>query len=327
MLKLHFITAQPDTVQYCWQTRVQIINLRQYGYSKQLRVLVLVRKGMDINPKWLELERDFPEVRFFWYMDTDDIYNKFINPISYEPLVRPNLLMCHFDEYRDLSKDAIFYLDSDVLFTRKIDFSKYLYDDICYLSDTIGYIGATYFDSKIHQVLPEKLIEYKKLDVLDNCTNYFNLSRKIAEQRENNSGGAQYLLKNVSVDFWKDVFDGSIYLKKYLTDINKEYFKSEEEGFQSFTADMWAVLYSLWKRGMKTECPKELSFAWSTDPISFIQSCNIYHDAGMTYRFNRGFVKGKYRNSEPIEVVKENYNNDYCTHWYVEQIEKVWRKK
>ena len=108
--------------------------------------------------------------------------------------------------------------------------------------------------------------------------------------------------------------------------VNKEFFKDENAGFQSWCADMWALLWQLWKREQETKIVPELEFAWGTDSINKLNSCSIYHNAGvvsddMGYP---AFYKGKYHmGKDPfqdphIEIV---YNSEqskkYCTHFYV----------
>jgi hypothetical protein len=322
MLNLSFITCQPDQIIYAWQTRVQINNFRKYDYAKLLNVLVLMKSKHKPNKIWLDLVQEFPKVTFHFYEDNDEIYTRYIKPTGYESLCRPYLMQRYFEEYPGLKEAAIFYLDSDALFTNYLDFDKYLYDDnTCYLSDTISYIGYQYFDSKINQVLPERLERYKGIDVLNSCMRYFNLNRNDAVLNETGSGGAQYLLKNIDARFWKEVFDGAVYIKGFLSAINKEYFENESKGYQSFCSDMWSLLFTLWSKGMNTECPKDLDFAWSTDPVNLIEEKKIYHDAGMSCPCHNGFMKQKYRTSEPVDVKAIDFNPSLCTSWYAKQIE------
>lgn len=100
-----------------------------------------------------------------------------------------------------MSDKAIFYCDSDILFTEKFDIQRFVEDDICYLSDTINYIGAEYFDSRIKNVIPSKLEEYKSRDILNEVASLVGISRKVCEANEYDSGGAQYLLKNIDYLF------------------------------------------------------------------------------------------------------------------------------
>jgi len=90
---------------------------------------------------------------------------------------------------------------------------------------------------------------------------------------------------------------------------------------------MWAVLWNLWSRDQETKIVPELDFAWGTDPITKLDQCTIYHNAGIVSD-NMGeylaFYKGKYhRGTDPfedphLEMVYNNENSKkYCTHYYV----------
>jgi hypothetical protein len=64
---------------------------------------------------------------------------------------------------------------------------------------------------------------------------------------------------------------------------------------QSWTADMWAVLWEYWKRGNKTVVHSELDFSWATDSRSEYHKKNIFHLAGITESSKNVFFKGQYR--------------------------------
>ena len=150
---------------------------------------------------------------------------------------------------------------------KDFNLDQFLEDEICYLSDTNSYINASYFDSKINQVLPEKLEEHKNRDILGELASVIGISREICEANNDHSGGAQYLLKNVDDDFWSKVINDCILIRTYLQTVNREYFKDENSGYQSWCADMWAVLYNIWFREQETRVVPEMAFAWATDPI------------------------------------------------------------
>lgn len=334
MRQLHICTAQPDDTVFAWQTRVQLTNFRKYGYSALARILVFIpsdRVSKGINPLWLQLEKDFPETGFFFYPDTTDILNRFIKGFQYIPLLRPHILQQHFQQYPFLSEEAILYIDSDVIFTKPLDFTPFLEDDICYLSDTKSYISASYFDSKVKDVRPDRLDAYKNIDVLSKCLEMFGLTREIAEENENSSGGAQYLLKNIDSKFWKDVFDGCLFLRMSLLNINERFFpgstpqERENKGFQRWCADMWSVLWNLWKRDQKTLTPKEMDFAWATDSIQKWDKVHLYHDAGagsnplLFDKRNPKYIIGN-NVTTPFEDDLSFVSNEFCSYNYVQQI-------
>ena len=282
--KLQFISAQPNDSYFIWQLQVQLANFREMGYSDKYTILVYKHNKRANNDEftieWAELIEKYPETTFKFYEDPTGHLHSMMQKYDYIPLIRPWLLSKLFLEKPELKDDAIFYCDSDIIFTKPLDFSSYLDDDICYLSDTKSYISASYFDSKVKDVLADKLDIYKQIDVLDQLLNEFNLTREIAEKNEDGSGGAQYLLKNIDAKFWQDVFVGCIKVRMNLKSINRRFFESEDKGFQSWAADMWSVLFNLWSRGYETKCPKDLDFAWATDYIERWDQVYIYHDAG-----------------------------------------------
>lgn len=350
MKKLHILNCQPDDLTFWWQSLVQLNNARELGISDKFRLLIFTppdRQANGINPKWKELEGMFPESKFFYYFDEADIMRD-IGSVGYIPLLRPYMLARHFKDFPELVNDAIFYIDGDVLFTKPIDWiDSMVDDDVNYLSDTKGYLNSDYFDSKIKDVSPDKLEEYKKIDVLATLSQYFGISREICEKNKDCTGGAQSLLKNVDYRFWQDVYSGSIVVRKYLRSINTTYFPSEDKGFQSWAADMWSLIFNLWKRGATTSTPKEMDFAWATDSIDRIEKVNIFHNAGITGSKKLissepgdrvgtrievdcpAFYKGAYVNNDKtpfndVEYLESVVNNEisrkFCTYYYVQAI-------
>jgi hypothetical protein len=335
MRELRIITAQPNDLYFNWQLRVQLHNLRKYGLSDKYTALVWWhtsrQDGNDFKPYWDALKADFPEANIVYYADKTGDLLKLIGMFNYIPLLRPWLLERYFRDNPELKDQAILYMDSDVIFTKKPTFDHLLNDEVCYLSDTKSYISAQYFDSKIKDVLPDMLDNYKKVDILDELMKEFSLSRRTAEENQEGSGGAQYLLKNIDADFWRDVFEGCIKVKMNLGQVNRSFFENEDKGFQSWCADMWSVLFNLWKRGYKTACPPEMDFCWATDPIEKWDKVPFYHDAGAhTREIKPGhqlFLKreSKYINNQgtPFEDDLSFVSNEYCSLNYVKEIREI----
>ena len=270
-------------------------SLKELGLSDKAIVLVYTPGFRVENKKWKEIEKLYPEAKFAYYRDKDNEITKFLG--IYIPVLRPWLLEKYWKDHPEMSKYTVFYLDCDTVFTPKININHLIQDDVNYLSDTNSYINARYFDSKIKDVLPSKLEEYKKIDVLGDLTKRIGISREIAEANNDHSGGAQYILKNIDADFWKDVKQDCITIRAYLMEINKHYFESENKGFQSWCADMWAVLWNLWKRERITRNAPELEFSWASDHIDRVEKLGIFHNAGITGDMMGDtpcFYKGKY---------------------------------
>jgi len=332
---LSIISAQPNDSYFIWQLDVQLHNFRKYSYSDKARILVFKHSsrlnGEMFEDQWQSLQDKYPEAKFFFYEDPSGGLLQAMRTYDYIPLLRPWLLAKHFKEYPELSKDAIFYLDSDVVFTKYLDFSPFLDDDICYLSNTTSYISAEYFDSKVKDVLPDKIDIYNQIDVLDGACSLVGVNRDIAVANQQGSGGAQYLLKNIDSTFWENVFAGCAKIRTYLRSINRRFFENEDKGFQSWCADMWSVLWNIWAKGMETKCPQELDFAWATDDISKWDRVYIYHDAGASTKpireGHRLFHKreSRYINNEatPMEEDLSFVSEEYCSKNYVKEIQEA----
>lgn len=343
MRKLHIIAVQPDDLLYWWELKIWLTNLRKYSLSDRARVLIWIpfnRLAFLRHPRWAELEREFPESQFFYYEDQENFLGRFIQPHNYIPLLRPHVLEKHFTEYPDLTNDTIYYTDCDTVFTKDPLFLKgdWIQDDIIRMSFTgvketgYNYQNCDYIDGKIVDVIPEKLEQYKQIDVMQGMLDIFGLHREYVDTQNLNFGGVQYLLKNIDAKFWKEVFAGCIYVKKYLGSINRRFFASENKGIQSWCADLWSIQFNLWRRGLETHTPEEMSFAWATDTIDKWDKYTIYHDAGVAEESKRGFpgcteVLFYKRHQDYVNNVITPFDEDlsyvsdkYCSKKYVECI-------
>jgi hypothetical protein len=322
MKELKFIQSCPDDTYYTWQVNLWLESLKELGHSDKAISLIFTPKNRVFNEKWKVIEALYPEATFCYYKDEENI-----SPLLsvYIPTLRPYTLMRYFKDNPKSSNKAYFYCDADILFTKDFNLDKFQNDDVCYLSDTNSYINSDYFDNKVKDVMPSKLELYKTKDILEEMCNIIGITREIAEKNKLNSGGAQYFLKNLDADFWKKVMNDCINIKVYLQGINKEFFESENKGFQSWCADMWSVLWNLWLRNQETKVVKELAFAWSTDPIKKLETHTILHNAGVTGKFIKEipyFYKGTYHlgsnplNDNHIDVVLNNEKSKLTCNWF-----------
>lgn len=327
---LKFVCCQPDDTYYTWQVHMWMESLKELGHSDKAIVLIFIPSFREKNEKWQQVIDLYPEAEFVFYKDEDGI-SSFLG--TYIPILRPYVLKRYFAEHPEMKDKAVLYCDSDTVLTPKFNLEAYLNDDVSYLSDTNSYINASYFDSKIHQVLPEKLEEYKKRDILGELAEMCGISRAIAEEHNQHSGGAQYLLKNVDADFWAKVLQDCLIIRTFLMQVNREFFKDENTGFQSWCADMWAVLWNIWYRKQEAKNIPEMAFAWSTDPIQRVDEVGIFHNAGIAGEHNNGypaFYKGKYHTgADPFldphlqVVMNSDISKNFCTHYYTSRLIKL----
>ncbi len=339
---LVFVCAQPDDYRFSFQVEVFLENCIKMGYENEIQIILYVptkRLGTKTE-RFVEFKDRYatsnPNIKFFWYEDVNNEVLPLANVIDYIPLIRPWVLKKHFEAYPELSQKAIFYHDNDILFNKKLDFDQFLSDDICYMSNTDHYLNVSkYWDTKVKDVLPEKLEAYKKIDILDNLAKMNGISREVCERNDNKTGGAQYILKNIDASYWQDVYNSTITIRQYLrydgNGVNAQFFSDEDHGFQSWCADMWACLWMLWKRGYETATPSSLDFAWATDDYKKLDRVSIYHDAGVSkdnlhFLFNKNRPEYKSGQILPYEEDFSYVTNQRASYRYVQEILEVKKK-
>lgn len=330
---LKFICCQPDDDYYLWQVHTWVESLKEIGHSDKAVNVIFTPSYRTFNNKWKDLEALYPEAEWFYVKDTDKI-DKLIG--MYIPIIRPYSLMKYFKAHPFIRNTAIFYCDCDIVFTKNFDITKYIDDDINYLSDTNSYINASYFDSKIRDVLPEKLEDYKQRDILGEIASMIGISREICEKNNDDSGGAQYLLKNIDSVFWEEVIKNTLTIRNYLQGVNRTFFKDENAGFQSWCADMWGVLWTLWAHNSVTKVVPEMEFAWSSDGIQKLEKVGILHNAGIVGNTQGDiptFYKGNYHTgnspfSDPYLqiVLNDERSKTLCNHYYLTKVFEVKNK-
>jgi hypothetical protein len=316
MKELRFICAQPATTYYAWQVEVMINNFIEMGINPNMMDIVCYIESYDIPEAWIKLKENY-SARFFFYQDTRETKH-------YISSIRPNILKHHFIRNSHLEKEAIFYHDCDILFTKPINWEQYLNDDIWYGSDTRWYISHDYIISKGE-------------DVLDKMCDIVKIDKQIIKDNELNSIGAQYLMKNVSWKFWENVEKDSEQLFKQITDLNETKIiedrrtmppgeeRTPYHPLQIWCADMWAVLWNSWKMGNQTICHKDLDFAWATSSIFELKNFNILHNAGVVNNNTNMFYKSDYMNEYPYNK-KLDILPHTCSYYYWQEVCKTAKK-
>jgi len=293
--KLYFICAQPNTIYYAWQLEVMLRNFNEMGIldnpKYEVHIVTNIPYGDNflVESEFYKLSKEHSHTNLEFYYYADKRATK-----HYPSSIRPNLLKQHFAKHPEIK--TFFYHDCDMIFTKKdLDFIPFLQDDICYGSDVRFYIGHDYIASKEHNVL-EYMCQIAQIPL------------RVVRDNEHNCIGAQYLIKDVSADFWEEVEKISEELFLKITQRNN-YIKAQNPQYhelQIFAADMWAVLWCLWKLGKKTVPHKFFDFAWATDTIERYNECNIYHNAGVTESGHGLFFKGEFQDKVPDKNLRIN---------------------
>ena len=290
---LRFVCAQPATIYYAWQVEVMLNNFIEMGINLNNVDIICWKENNTIPDEWLKLANGYA-ARFFFYNDTRETKH-------YISSIRPNLLKQHWLAHPYLKDEAIFYHDSDIVFTKPISewISASIRDDEeWYGSDTRWYISHSYIKSKGDDVI-QKMCEIMEME------------ESLIEANELNAIGAQYLMKGIDYKFWDTVERDSERLYKEITDLNNEKVIEDRRTMppdearqpyhplQIWCADMWAVLWGGWRRGYKTNCLPEFDFSWGTSTKEDYHKLNIMHNAGVTSPNEGLFYKAEFMNELP----------------------------
>ena len=301
---MRYISAQPGQLYFCWQIDVMIHSFIKVGIEQDKIDILFSDFKTDIDA-YTDLKAKYPKVNFHIYPDTRE-------KVKYISSIRPHLLKKHFRKYWWKYRGTFLYHDSDIAFTKPLEIDDYVCgcDPTCYLSDTKSYIGYEYILSKGE-------------DVLELMAKTANIDIQVLKDNQENSGGCQYLLKDIDYKYWEEVeIDCENLYSKVFKLVNKK--KKQDPDYhelQIWCADMWAVLWNLWKRNRKTKIIQELDFTWASHSIDGWFKNAIYHNAGVVNTDNNEFQKGLYRVKKPPKDLEINPN--LACYKYYELIKQI----
>lgn len=327
------VVANPDDSYFVWQCHLYVESCLEAGFeAEQIHILLYKPTWREANPKWDMLRELYPTLNIFLYEDKG--VQGYLS--VYIPVLRPHILWQHFNRFPELKEKTIIYTDCDILWIKGLDITKFFDDNTNYISEASSYLNHSYLRGKEKDVLHEKAEEFSQIDVVKHLCAIVGISEDVLIKNNNNTGGVQYILKNIDAAFWKKVEEDVIAIRVYLLEVNRLYFKDENSGYQSWCSDLFAVLWNLWLRDQETKVIPELNFAWSTDPIERLDTTTILHNAGIVSEIGNGypaFYKGKYHHgSNPMEdpyldvILNNKESQKYCTWFYAKKLKELSHK-
>jgi len=297
---MKFICAQPAIQYYAWQVEVMINNFIRNGINPN-NIEIVSSYSASIPECWRKLANKYNYVRFFFYKD-ERRFSKYVSSI------RPYILYQHWLKYPELEKETIFYHDCDIVFTKPpVDFESLEEGEKCYVSDTVSYIGAKYIQSKGQ-------------NYLDIMTEIVGIPKEKVIENEKNSGGAQYIIKRITKEFWAKVYKDC---EEMFSTIVKKQNGNPSSPFQIWCADMWAVLWNLWVFNKEVEVHPSMAFSWATSGVAEWDRKIIFHNAGVTGERKDLFNKSQYQKIYPFGIKLEDFSSKHCSIKYVEEILKT----
>lgn len=301
MKNLRYVCCQPAIPYYTWQIEVLINNFIKMGVNPNLIDIVCAVDNNMIPHDWKELQNCYNYVRFFFYNDTRE-------DKTYIPSVYFNLMKQHIVARPEIQNDVLFVHDSDIVFTKEPKFQSMAAGDAWYLSDTRFYINYDYIQQKGNHIY-EKMCDIIGIDKL------------IPKLMNNNSGGAQYIVKNTTYEFWDKVENDSVKLYKYFCDEEPNYIKKHNGDYpiQKWTAGMWSFLWNAWYFGHETIVDDRMGFGWVTNAYSDVEQYSILHNAGVLESNTDLFYKGNYINKLPYNE-KLKISSERASYYYWNEI-------
>jgi len=308
-----FLSAQPDDFYFSWQIELQIFNFKNCGIEPgNMHILIGYDQKRGLRKSFEDIIFKNPDIKIFAYPDIR-IGKK------YPSSIRPNIIKQHFQAFPELENEVVFYHDSDIIFRTLPDFQKLKKGHYWFVSDTKSYINTDYIISSGSREL-----------FLEMC-HTVNITPQTVLENDANAGGAQYLLKNVTYNYWCKVEKDCEALFTILTRFNnanaeKEYEsngkkRSEHTGIQAWCADMWAVLWNALLYGYEVKIDHELDFCWPDEAIKRWHDCKILHYTGGSISAKpRSFCKVEYTQYPPYDEDLSSINNQTCSKIMVELI-------
>jgi len=296
MKDIVFVTAQPDVPYFHWQIKLYVHNFIEKGIDpKNIHVIFSTIGNNQLSQGTNELK----EIGINIHSYKDERVNK-----RYIPSIKPFLLYKWLEQYPQYGK-CFFLHDADIIFRELPDFDSMLDDDICYLSDTIGYIGYNYIMDCCKRYESQHPSS-EKGQLIKEMADTVGIDVSVIKENQENSGGGQYIIKNTDHKLWEKIYLDSFVLYNNMM-IYQRKFPINPGQIQFWTAEMWSVLWNLWLKDYKTKVVDELGFSWATDNIEIYEKKPILHMAGVTDDLKKTkFYKGEYINIDPIQKLIED---------------------
>jgi hypothetical protein len=296
MKDIVFVTAQPDVPYFHWQVKLYTHNFIEKGISPNDIHVIFSTLG---NNKLSQGAEELKNIGINIHSYKDERVNK-----RYIPSIKPFLLYKWLEQYPEYSK-CFFLHDADIIFRELPDFEKMMNDDICYLSDTIGYIGYDYIMDCCRRYESQHPSS-EKGQLIKEMADTIGISVDLIKENQKNSGGGQYIIKNTDYKLWEKIYLDSFTLYNNML-IYQRKFPINPGQIQFWTAEMWSVLWNLWLHNFKTKVVNELSFSWATDSVDVYKKHTILHMAGVTDDLKKTkFYKGEFINIDPIKKLIED---------------------
>lgn len=272
---MKYLIGTDDKPFYLWQMLVQINNFRKLGIEQDAYFVIVCHNNKP-SPELLNIIND-PDLKCHF-----EVYDDDRKAMRYSSTLRLRGIKYFWLNNEWFEKETFMYLDPDVVFTIPFDWSKHEKGDTWYVSDTKSYLDTKYVKSKSEKLFHE-------------MCNIVGVTPEQVEAQDPHCGGAQYIMKNVPYEFWDKVEIDSENLFNHMKSTETIY--HPQHPIQSWTADMWAVLWNALFFERKVEISPDMNFCWASDSMKRWEERVIFHDAGVVKEDGVRFCKVTHQRS------------------------------
>lgn len=291
------ICSQPDNTYFHWQNLIQFYNFKRLGMLEDHRAVFLIRPNEEPTEFILRFKEQFPNNVFIFKDEREQKH--------YIPTIKIHGVVKYLEQ--DTQQQDLMLIDSDIILREPIDYSLFTENNTVYCSDTKGYLGYQYLKTKGDEIIK------------DMC-GFMGITFEDVVEKNDQSGGAQLYYKGINdlLGYFKEVDEKAP--KLYDLMVKHPTYNQYTPPIQAWTAEMWAVLWLLWKREVKTEIHQELDFRWATDPIQLWETTKILHMAGVTANMKDKFYKGRYIKLSPFKQNYDFISDNSITKKYIDEM-------
>lgn len=301
---MKLIQCVTDNDYIVWQLYVQMVNFREMGIEQDAIILVATEDPRE------EMKRFAAWTKASVYYYRDDRAER-----NYFSGFRPNLLKKFFQ--RPDAPKVYLYHDQDIIFLKKPDLAELEKGEACYVAAAArSYLWADYVQA------------FKQYDHLSDMAKIvgIDVADILKYDQDKQTGGAQYVLKDLGYDFWNKVDHDVELIHRKITLDTLEDERNGVYHIQVWCADMWAVLYNLCYFKKDIQQHAMIDFAWPWEPVS--SPHYIMHNAGIDHsnemhpeqQFNRRyFNKSRYTHKDaPFGETHDYVSKEIVQSKYVE---------
>lgn len=144
-------------------------------------------------------------------------------------------------------------------------------------------------------------------------------------EQDENAGGAQYILKNCTAEFWQKVENDCELLFTYLHNRQKHSTRIHE-GLQIWCTDMWVIWWNAILQNRKFRIHPTLDFCWADSPSDELKKKKILHYTGSKRKDICIFEKTLFQTHSPFYSDLSGITPNTCSQLVVKTI-KEYRKK